>query len=223
MSHVEFFEAAQLAAGVPLTPAMPMRKATTSIEDLLRFIDALKPRHVHLLGMGINNRRAEKLIEAVRYFSSGTTISMDSNMLRAVAGRNRPLTRLEAELRTSETTALFGAVDSQVLALNAESVDYTDLIASPSLWIAEEQLSAIASATGMTERERSGFAADPDCFLQSPIPATDAPTWMEYPLVILELDRVWEQYVERRIRSGTRSAAIVGVFADSRISGQTSC
>jgi hypothetical protein len=36
----------------------------------------------------------------------------------------------------------------------------------------------------------------------------------------LELDQAWEQYVESRIRSGVRTAAIVSIFADSQISGQ---
>lgn len=181
MSHAEFFAAAQLAAGVPLTPAMPMRKAATSAEDLLSFVGEFKPRHIHLLGIGIENSRAKGLVEAIRYFSPGTTISMDSNRLRAVAGHDRPLTRLETELRSSATKRLFGAVDSQVLALNGEAVDYTDLIASPSQWAAAEQLSAIANAAGMTEHERSGFATDPDQFLQSTIRGTDSPTWMEHP------------------------------------------
>jgi hypothetical protein len=38
----------------------------------------------------------------------------------------------------------------------------------------------------------------------------------------LEIDRAWKQYVEARVRTGVRSAAITNVFRDSRISDQTS-
>jgi hypothetical protein len=221
MSHAEFFAAAQHVAGVSLIPAMPMRKAPTSADDLLRFVEDVKPRHIHLLGIGIDNRRIERLIDFVRYFSPSTAISMDSNRLRAVAGRHRPLTKLEAELRAEETTDLYGAVESSVFTLNSESLDYTDLVASPSLWSTEEQRSAIAESSGMTDEERAHFATDPDVFLQSPIALSDT-LWIEHPIVSLELDCAWRAYVEHRIRVGTRSAAIVGVFSDSRICGQTS-
>jgi hypothetical protein len=43
-----------------------MRKAATSNEALLSFVDETKPRHIHLLGIGIGTRRAEQLVEAIR-------------------------------------------------------------------------------------------------------------------------------------------------------------
>jgi hypothetical protein len=221
LSHIGFFEAARLAAGVALTPAMPMRKAATSVADLLSFVIEFKPPHMHLLGMGINNRSASKLIQAIKHFSPGTSISMDSNRLRAVVGDTRPLTRLEAELRAAETEKVYGNVDSPVLALNGETLDYTDWIASPSLWSTHQQLMNIAEAVGLTVIERKAFAYDPNNFLQSPFRESGALAWIEHPLMSLELDRAWEEYVEARIRLGVRTAAIVSVFADSRISGQT--
>lgn len=69
-SHAEFYEAAMLVAGVPLTPAMPMRKAATSIADVVKFIEHVRPPHIHLLGIGVDNRKAPKLLRAIEHYSA---------------------------------------------------------------------------------------------------------------------------------------------------------
>jgi hypothetical protein len=43
----------------------------------------------------------------------------------------------------------------------------------------------------------------------------DGPSVMSF-----ELDRLCRQYVERKLKTGIRTAAITSVFRDSRISGQ---
>ena len=223
MSHRAFLDAAESAAGVPLTPAMPMRKAATSNEALLSFVEGTRPRHIHLLGIGIGARRAERLVEAIRYFSPSTRISMDSNRLRAVVGNRRPLTRVEQELRGTEAEGVYGTVDSPVFSLTGETLDYTDLIASPSLWASTEQLHELARATQLLADETIQFVGAPDDFLQSPCRGFDDLHWVEHPVVAFELDAVWRQYVEFRLRATVRSAAIASVFADSRIRGQSGC
>lgn len=220
LSHRSFFEAALRAARVPLVPAMPMRKAATSTSTLLSFVEEVKPERIHLLGIGIENRRAARLIQAIRYLSPDTEISMDSNRLRAVAGSARPLTRLETEFRNSEAEGVFGAVDSPVLALNGEALDYTDLISSPSLWAMPTQLRSIASTVGLATLDTLRFVDEPDTFLQTAITESEDFTWIEHPLMAIELDRAWQQFVQDKVRSGVRSAAIAGVFRNSRISDQ---
>ncbi|MBB6144315.1 hypothetical protein HNQ77_002267 [Silvibacterium bohemicum] len=220
MSHGTFLDAAEASAGVSLTPAMPMRKAATSDVALLSFIEDARPRHVHLLGIGIGTRRAERLIEAIRYFSPSTRITMDSNRLRAVVGNRRPLTQVERQLRRSEPECIYRAVDSPVLALMGETLDYTDLIASPSLWATTEQLRGITRAAQLRTGETALFIETPDDFLQSPCRNSDGLTWIEHPVMAFELDRAWHQYVDLRHSSNVRSAAIASVFADSPICGQ---
>lgn len=96
LSHRQFLEASHAIAHVQLVPALPMRKAATSDAALLSCIEEVKPHHIHLLGMGIETRRAQRLIDAIQYVSPATYISMDSNRLRAVVGAGRPLTNCEA-------------------------------------------------------------------------------------------------------------------------------
>lgn len=215
MSHTQFLRAAELAAGIPLVPAMPMRKATTSATALIEFVQENRPQHIHLLGMGIDNHRATKILRLIQHFSPGTAISLDSNRIRAVTGDSRPLTLLEAELRAAEPESLYGEVDSRVLDLAGVSLDYTDLIAFPSSWCTALQLSAIALAAGMLSDETERFYCDPDGFLQTPFRDNDELLWIEHPLIDLELNRAWEEHVELTIRGAVRTAAIVSVFQDS--------
>jgi hypothetical protein len=223
MSHRAFLDAAESAAGVPLAPAMPMRKAATSNEALLSFVEETRPRHIHLLGIGIGTRRAERLVEAIRYFSPSTRISMDSNRIRAVVGNRRPLTRVENQLRGTEAEGVYGTVESPVFSLTGETLDYTDLIASPSVWASTEQLHGLASAARLLADETIQLVAAPDDFLQSRCRGFDDLHWIEHPVMAFELDTVWRQFVELRLRATVRSAAIASVFADSRIRGQAWC
>lgn len=220
MSHGEFLEAAQNVAGIQLTPAMPMRKAATTAEALVCFVEKARPRHIHLLGIGIENRRTEKLIRALQYVSPATSISMDSNRLRAVAGKNRSLTQLENEFRSAPAERLYGAVESPVLTLNGEVLDYTDLIAFPSLWATPEQLTEIAGAINLPHPARQTLIDSPDEFLQTACVDFADLTWIEHPVLAHELDRAWHQFVDHKLRSGIRSASIVDTFREARISKQ---
>ena len=222
MSHPEFYEAAQRAAGVILTPAMPMRKAATKAEDLAGFVEQVRPPHLHLLGMGIDHPRAEPIIRLIAHYSPQTSISMDSNRLRALAGKQRALTRCEAELRSQPAEDLYGAVESPVLAATGMFLDYTDLIASPSLWIDTDGIEAIASGACLDTEETNNLLGDPDSFLQSPFRKSGDLTWIEYPLMSLALDQAWERFIAESIRHRVRTAAIAAVFGDSRINGQLS-
>jgi hypothetical protein len=217
MSHIEFLTAAERAAGIPLVPAMPMRKAATSIFALTEFVREVKPRHVHLLGMGIENHRADKILRLIRHFSPRTSISLDSNRIRAVTGVGRPMTMTEIALRSTDAEDIYAEVDSPVLALTGDRFDYTDSIAFPSGWCTAEQLYSMAVSVGMLAGESAKFRRDPDSFLQGPFRDNAEISWMEYPLMELELNRAWEAYLDQTIRSAVRTAAIVSVFQESSI------
>jgi hypothetical protein len=217
MSHADFYRAAKQTAGVALVPAMPMRKAVTTAAALADFVQDLQPRRLHLLGMGIDNHNAQKVLRIVQHFSPETAISMDSNRLRAKAGKVRVLTRTESELHAAPAEDIYGAVESPTLALLGIGVDYTDQIAYPAAWCEPDQLQLIARAVALTPAETETFMADPDGFLQFPCRSADDLRWMEHPVMSIELDRAWHFYIECLIRSSVRSAAIIASFADSPI------
>ena len=220
LSHREFYLRAIDAAGTQMVPAMPMRKAATPINLVLDFVNQVKPRRMHLLGAGIENKRAAKLVRLLLFLDSQLRITMDSNRLRAVIGRDRRLTRLEAKLREEPVTRVYGSVNSTVLEMADRSLDYTDLIASPSLWADQSTLAHVAAGAGLSAQETIEFFEDPDVFLQSR-PCEDCElAWIEYPLMCIALDSAWERFVERSVRNSVRKAAIIQVFADSRISSQ---
>ncbi len=222
LPHVDFYQTAQIVAGVSLIPAMPMRKAATSAESLMEFVTETKPKHLHLLGMGIDNSRAEALIRTVQHYNPDTFLSLDSNRLRAVVGRDRPLTRAEDEFRSAEIEDVFGEVISPVLTANREVLDYTDMIAVPSLWADSEQLMAIAKDVDLCEQDRSLFLSSPDQFLHASCHEYGELAWVEHPVMERALDRAWRRHVERCCRRGVRQAAISSIFQTSRLRGQTS-
>lgn len=199
------------------TQYRPSRKAVTGTADLVSFVEQCKPAHLHLLGIGAHNRRAAKLIRVIRHFSPATRISMDSNRLRAVVGKGRPLTQCEAELRSCELQDLYGAVESPTLAACGIALDYTDLIASPSLWADDHALSLIADEAGMSPAQSEAFLNGPDDLLQSPFGGCGCGiwdvNWIEHPLMAAALDRGWERYVAQTVHASVRTAAIVRVFS----------
>jgi hypothetical protein len=220
LSHRDFYVRATAAAGIQMVPAMPMRKAATPIGQLLDFVKQVKPERMHLLGAGIENKRAAKLVRLLLMHDPQLRITMDSNRLRAVIGRNRPLTRLEGSLREADVTSVYGAVESTVLTNASRSLDYTDLIASPSLWAERGAIAEIAAGAGLNADETIRFLGDPDLFLQSKVSEDCDLAWIDYPPVSLALDSAWERFVARSVRSAVRKAAIVEVFAASRIANQ---
>ena len=216
LSHMEFYREAEKAAGIPLTPAMPMKKAATSPEHLTEFVQAVHPPHLHLLGIGAQNRRTPKIIRLIETYSPESKITLDSNRLRAKTGEGRPLTIEESSLRTSEVDGLNGEVDSEVLAATAYGLDYTDSIAFPSEWADEPMLKTIALEAGFTSEQTGRFLADPDNFLQSLLDDDcEEVAWYENPIVSSALDSAWESFVYQTVRTSVRTAAILSVFASA--------
>jgi hypothetical protein len=210
-THETFYAMAQEAVGVPLVPAFTMKKAVTSDGDAERFLKAVQPSRIHLLGIGRENRRAGHILDLIRRCSPSTEISMDSNRLRAVTGKKRSMTIMEHAFRESEIDNLFNEVESPVLATLGYRIDYTDLIAAPSAWATEEMLREIALASGFTLSETHAFFADPDGFLGRAITGADSYYW-ENPMVAMALDRAWGKYVQQQVHSHVRTAAIRETF-----------
>lgn len=68
-------------------PALPCKKAATTADEVAAFVRDRKPRHVHLLGLGITNRQ---VIDYVTPFAgTSTSVSLDSCWIAANVGRNK--------------------------------------------------------------------------------------------------------------------------------------
>jgi hypothetical protein len=57
LSPADFYRRAVQTSGLALVPAMPMKKAATDFDGVLAFAREIRPRRIHLLGMGYETRR----------------------------------------------------------------------------------------------------------------------------------------------------------------------
>jgi hypothetical protein len=71
--------------------AMPSNEAAVTEGELLAFLDEVRPRRLHLLGIA-RNRRFAPLVAEIRRRSPETHVSSDANRLRAMLGKGRPVT-----------------------------------------------------------------------------------------------------------------------------------
>lgn len=217
LSPAEFYREAVETAQLDLIPAMPMKKAASSFQDVIDFVQEVRPRRIHLLGMGFERSSARKLVAMLQAVVPGIEISMDSNRLRAVTGRTRTMTLIETRMRVEEPEGTFGAVESEALAGAGRALDYTDAIAAPSTWATAQQLESIAEIAGLNRTARRGFLDDPDGFLQAPAGEDAEVTWIELPHVAHALDCAWLQYVAAEHGHSIRTAAVRKTFEESRI------
>ena len=207
-----FFQLALDVAGVPMSPAFPMKKAGMSHGEVLAFLQIIRPAHVHLLGMGFKRERAKRLVRLLLNSFGALTVSFDSNRLRAVAGHSRPMTGLEWRLGTTAVSSLYGEVEHPALAGSRVNLDYTEAIAIPSLWAGALELERIASEACLVHPGE--FFTDPDSFLQQ---KTDGRAHWECPMLSAALDRAWSRYVGASIKGAVRTAAISTTFTNAQI------
>lgn len=74
------------------TLAFACNKAAWSPMDVGRLVEIIKPKRVHLLGVG--TRYLDKYLRAIRWTSPETIVSCDANRTRAMIGENRPITNM---------------------------------------------------------------------------------------------------------------------------------
>jgi hypothetical protein len=221
LAPAEFYREAVDTAQLDLVPAMPMKKAASSFADVLAFVQAVRPRRLHLLGMGFELQKARKLVSMLQAIAPELDLSMDSNRLRAVTGQGRTMTGLERRMRAEEPEGVFGAVVSEALEGAGRMLDYTDVIAMPSLWATTLQLDTIADVAGLSRLDRKAFMTDPDAFLQAPAGEDAEIAWIELPHVSHALDTAWQSHVHSEQARSVRTAAVRRTFEDSRISRDT--
>ena len=195
-----------------------MKKAATSFEGVLAFVREVRPRRIHLLGMGYETSRARRLVSMLLALDPQLIVSLDSNRIRAVTGKGRRMTRLEAQLREEEPSGIYAEVEADAFQLAGVRLDYTDAIAQPSTWTQPAQLEAIASQLGITGADRRAFLADPDDYLQRPATGMEDVSFIELPHVSHALDLAWQAYVAQQQDAAVRTAAIRQTFCEARIS-----
>ncbi len=217
LSPVEFYRRAVQTAGLDLVPAMPMKKAASSFADVIDFVRAVRPRRIHMLGMGYETVKARQLVARLRVIAPDLEISLDSNRLRAVTGKGRRMTLTEARLRAEEPEEIFGAVKSEAITGAGLALDYTDAIAEPSTWAALLQLEIIADIAGLGMSERRDFLENPDGFLQAPAGEDAEIAYIELPHIEYALDCAWKEYVAAEHIRAVRTAAVRMTFEESRI------
>jgi hypothetical protein len=211
----DFFEQAKRSAGVDdLIPAMPMKKAAATPEMVVEFAGKVKPKEIHLLGMGATAREFEGLARSIAQVSPETKITSDANRLRAMAGTDSKMARRREELKGEELTTPFGAT---AFGPYGRSADYTDAIASPGSWATKVQLKDIAEKAGLKGAEAKRFVAEPDKFLQESEEGTSR--W-EDPRLSSALDEAWMEYLKKAQGSAARAQAITETVDRSKIGGQ---
>lgn len=71
-----------------LVPAIPLKKKANDPAAVIEFVRKERPYRIHLLGMGERNNKAQGLLAALKKTHIGTMVSMDSNQITSLVGRN---------------------------------------------------------------------------------------------------------------------------------------
>lgn len=96
ISQVAFYWEAVSVLGFCPVPALPCKKAATTVEEagvFARALDATLALHrdehlvIHLLGLGARNRNAAAYLTAIRDAAPGALVQMDAVVLTALVGR----------------------------------------------------------------------------------------------------------------------------------------
>jgi len=87
MSQADFYRAACAILGFEAVPALPCKKAATTVGEAEAFVAAIQPAAIHLLGLGVRNRLAPAFLAAIDAASPDTLIQMDSCIIAANSGK----------------------------------------------------------------------------------------------------------------------------------------
>ena len=88
MTQAAFYRAACEVLGFEAVPALPCKKAATSLDEARAFAVEVQPRRVHLLGMGMRNSLAPAFMAALLEAAPGVRVQLDSVVVSSLSGRN---------------------------------------------------------------------------------------------------------------------------------------
>lgn len=200
----DFYQKAIAVLGFEIVPAIPMKKAACSPEEVVRFLKRIQVPSIHLLGIGLANPHAASLLGQIKDIAPAVRISLDSNRIRAAVGHNRPITLLERRYSDELAGLCSGEVDLREWGDHA--YDMTELLYSPSLWL--DQVTTVErfanSLTWLSAAQRDQFVRDPDAFVSS----EDGDDWVTQTL----MDRYIE-FVRKRVRPAARGKAVATMLS----------
>jgi len=200
----DFYQKALLVLGFNVVPAIPMKKAACSPDDVLGFLKRTGVTSIHLLGIGLANAKAASLIRQIEEIAPEIRISLDSNRIRAAVGHHRPITTLEREYVEDLAGSWSGEVDLREW--DDDAYDMTELLFSPSQWLGQVTTieSFANSLTWLSSAQRCQFVHDPDAFLCK----EGADDWIAQAL----MDH-YAAFVRKRARPAARSRAVAETLA----------
>jgi hypothetical protein len=108
MSQADFMRAAEETLLIDAVPALPCKKAATSVEELAAFCSDYGPHRMHLLGLGARGARTRHYLAAVDQGAPGAQVTIDSCVIRAHCNRDRRIgvaRRIALGLREAWTVA----------------------------------------------------------------------------------------------------------------------
>lgn len=89
LTQVEFWKAClEVLGDGHWIPALPCKKAATTVDEAIAFAEATKPTAIHLLGLGTRNRAAAAFIDGIAAVSA-SLVQCDSCLLAAHCGKGR--------------------------------------------------------------------------------------------------------------------------------------
>jgi hypothetical protein len=88
LSQAEFYGCvSELLGDTPFVPALPCKKAATSVDEAGEFAAAVQPRQLHLLGLGAGGKQIAAYLGAVADAAPSCLVQIDSCVIRSMVGR----------------------------------------------------------------------------------------------------------------------------------------
>lgn len=217
LDRIAFFRAARDVLGVDIVPAFPLKKAACTPQEVLRTMDGLRVDGVtrlHLLGLGLENRKAPALLAALA--TRNLVATCDACLITAHVGRTngpsggpRALTAAQDAVRDEAGEAVWR--ETRHVAWNV-ALDYTDsILADVNTWLAPSERRALAAAAALTKPLARLMLRDPERALAVDLGGCAVG---EHPVVAWELDQAWRRFVEQMTTQPRKEAGIRRAFAD---------
>jgi hypothetical protein len=136
--------------------AIPSKKHATTLDELAAYVAAVRPRAVHLLGLGIRNASAPAALRIIERFSPGAAVSLDSNLIAANVGRGGSKPRRLTAARDRATALIAGGATGY---LSAQELGIILAFGSPAQVTAAEALALLPIVRVELRRQLDAIAA----------------------------------------------------------------
>jgi hypothetical protein len=176
LSPAEFLAFAKEVTGLDdaLVPAFPMKKGATPLDAVADFVAAVKPRALHLLGLGASNKNAEPLAQRLYELHPELDLLLDSVLIRSMVGRTngpgggpRALTKALDAAEDELSGYYWGCPPDADDNMHGGLVDYTDCVVEEvATWLNRAGRKRVAVVMGYEGDELKRWLKDPQGFYQ---------------------------------------------------------